>query len=285
MGIPPAKAEDDILGIKARKGQKQGGSICWRANMKPPSARTRRITSLFLPAFLERSALVYPAKPAIVDGARIITYADMWRRCRQASDALRKAGVGKDDTVSVFSPNGVATLEMHYAASMAGGVLNAMNYRLDAKTVGFILKHAETKAFLVDAELMPVARAALAEIDHPPVLVEIGAPQAGHPAKGDCIEYEDFLAGGDPAAPIDMPEDEWHAIALNYTSGTTGNPKGVVYHHRGAYLCAFGQAVMAGLGPESVHLWTVPMFHCNGWCYSWAVTLAGGTHVIQRAIV
>ena len=236
-------------------------------------------------AFLERSATVYPAKPAIVDGERIITHAEMWRRCRQAADALRKAGVGKNDTVSVYSPNGVATLEMHYAASMAGGVINAMSYRLDAKTVGFILNHAETKAFLVDAELMPVARAALAEIDHPPVLVEIGAPQAGHPAKGDCIEYEDFVAGGDAAAPIDMVEDEWQAISLNYTSGATGNPKGVVYHYRGAYLCAFGQAVMAGLRPESVYLWTVPMFHCNGWCYTWAVTLVGGTHVVQRAVV
>jgi fatty-acyl-CoA synthase len=234
--------------------------------------------------FLERSALVYPTKPAIVDGDRIITYADMWRRCRRAADALRKAGVGKDDTVSVFSPNGVAALEMHYAASMAGGVLNAMNYRLDAKTVGFILEHAETKAFLVDSKLMPVARAALADIDHPPALVEIGAPHAGHPAKGDCVEYEAFIAGGDPAAPIDTPEDEWQAISLNYTSGTTGNPKGVVYHHRGTYLCAFGQAVMAGLRPESLYLWTVPMFHCNGWCYTWAVTLVGGTHVVQRAI-
>src|SRR5262245_10724655 len=134
--------------------------------------------------FLERSALVYPAKPAIIDGERLITYADMWRRCRQAADALRKHGVRKDDTVSVLSPNSVAALEMHYAASMAGGVLNAINYRLDAKTVGFILQHAETKAFLVNAELMPVARAALYEIEHPPVLIEIGAPQAGHPAKG-----------------------------------------------------------------------------------------------------
>src|SRR5262250_1637581 len=197
--------------------------------------------------FLERSALVYPAKPAIVDGERIITYADMWRRCRQAADALRRAGVGKDDTVSVLSPNSVAALEMHYAASMAGGVLNAINYRLDAKTVAFILEHAETKAFLVDAELMPVAMAALAAMDHPPVLVEIGAPQAGHPAKGDCVEYEDFIASGDPAGPIHTPDDEWQAISLNYTSGTTGNPKGAVYHHRGAYLCAFGQAVKAGL--------------------------------------
>src|SRR5215467_6194722 len=123
--------------------------------------------------FLERSALVYPAKPAIIDGERVITYAEMWRRCRQAADALRKAGVGKDDTVSVLSPNSVAALEMHYAASMAGGVLNAINYRLDAKTVSFILQHAETKAFLVDAEFMPLARAALADVDHPPILVEI----------------------------------------------------------------------------------------------------------------
>jgi fatty-acyl-CoA synthase len=235
--------------------------------------------------FLERSALVYPAKSAIIDGERVITYADMWRRCHQAADALRKAGVGRDDTVSVLAPNGVALLEMHYATSMAGSVLNAINYRLDAKAVAFILEHAETKAFLVDAELMPVARGALADMDHPPILVEIGAPQAGHPAKGDCVEYEDFIASGDPAAPIYMPDDDWQAISLNYTSGTTGNPKGAVYHHRGAYLSAFGQAVMAGLRPESVYLWTVPMFHCNGWCYTWAVTLVGATHVVQRAVV
>jgi len=235
--------------------------------------------------FLERSALVYPAKSAIVDGERVITYADMWRRCHRAADALRKAGVGRDDTVSVLSPNGVALLEMHYAASMAGGVLNAINYRLDAKAVAFILQHAETRVFLVDAELMPMARAALADVDHPPILVEISAPQAGHPAKGDCVEYEDFIASGDPAAPICTPDDEWQAISLNYTSGTTGNPKGAVYHHRGAYLSAFGQAVMAGLRPDSIYLWTVPMFHCNGWCYTWAVTLVGATHVVQRAVV
>ena len=235
--------------------------------------------------FLERSALVYPAKPAIVDGERIIRYTDMWRRCRQAADALRKAGVGKDDTISVFSPNSVAALEMHYAASMAGGVLNAINYRLDAKTVAFILEHAESKAFLVDAELMPVARAALAEVDHSIALVEIGAPQAGHPASGDYIEYEEFIANGDPAAPIHTPDDEWQAISLNHTSGTTGNPKGVVCHHRGAYLGAFGQAVNLGLTPESVYLWTLPMFHCNGWCCTWAIAVVGATHVIQRAIV
>ena len=236
-------------------------------------------------SFLERSALVYPSKSAIVDGDRVITYAQMWQRCRQAADALRKAGIGKDDTVSVFSPNSVAALEMHYAAGLAGGVLNAINYRLDAKTVGFILEHAESKAFLVDSELMPVAKAALADVKHPLALVEIGAAQAGHPAEGDWIEYEDFIAGGDPDAPIQTLDDEWQAISLNYTSGTTGNPKGVVCHHRGAYLVALGQAAVAGLGPASAYLWTLPMFHCNGWCFTWSVTAVAGTHVIQRAVV
>ncbi len=236
-------------------------------------------------SFLERSALVYPGKPAIIDGERVITYAQMWRRCRQAADALGNAGIGRDDTVSVLSPNGVAALEMHYAASLAGGVLNTINYRLDAKAVAFILDHAESKAFLVDSELMPVARRALADVTHPLTLIEIGAGQAGHPAQGDWIEYEDFIAGGDPDAPMPALDDEWQAIALNYTSGTTGNPKGVVLHHRGAYLGALGQAVSAELGPASVYLWTLPMFHCNGWCFSWAVTAIGGTHVIQRAVV
>jgi fatty-acyl-CoA synthase len=235
--------------------------------------------------FLERSAVVFPGRPAIVDGERVVSYAQMWRRCRQAADALRRAGVGPDDTVSVLSPNGVAALEMHYAVGLAGGVLNAINYRLDAKAVGFILEHAESKVFLVDSELMPVAKAALAEVRHPLTLVEIGAPQAGYPAKGGSIEYEEFVAAGDPEAAVQLPEDEWQAIALNYTSGTTGNPKGVVYHHRGAYLTALCQVVAGGLSPASAYLWTLPMFHCNGWCFTWAVTAVGATHVIQRAVM
>ncbi len=235
-------------------------------------------------AFLERSALVYPAKPAIIDGERVITYGEMLRRCRQAADSLRRAGVGKDDTVSVLSFNGVAPLEMHYAVGMAGGVLNAINYRLDAKAVAFILEHAETRAFLVDTELMPIALEALACVSHRPVLVEIAARETGHPAKGEWIEYESFVSGGDPMVAACSPDDEWQAISLNYTSGTTDDPKGVVVHHRGAYLSAFGQALEMGLGPESVYLWTLPMFHCNGWGFTWAVTLVGGTHVVQRAV-
>src|SRR5579859_1210683 len=141
-------------------------------------------------SFLERSALVFPHKAAIVDGERVVGYGEMWRRCRQAAEALRRAGIGRDDTVSVFSLNGVAALEMHYAAALAGAVLNPINYRLDAKSVGFILEHAESKAFLVDTELMPIARTALAEVKHPPTVVEIGAAQAGHPPRGDWMEYE-----------------------------------------------------------------------------------------------
>jgi len=234
-------------------------------------------------SFLERAALVYPEKPAIVDGDRVIPYRDMFRRCRQMADALRRAGVGALDTVSVFAPNSVAMLEMHYAVAMAGAVLNAINFRLDAPTVAFILEHAETKVFLFDSELGAVARAALADVKRKPTAVEIAAPNCETHA--DFVEYETFLAAGDPEARIDWPDEEWRAISLNYTSGTTGNPKGVVCHHRGAYLNALGQGLEARLGPDSVYLWTLPMFHCNGWTYTWGVTAACGTHVVQRAIV
>jgi fatty-acyl-CoA synthase len=239
-------------------------------------------------SFLERSALVYPNGRAIIDpngenGERVITYGEMLRRCRQAADALRKAGVGSLDTVSVLAPNSVAMLEMHFAAPMAGAVLNAINFRLDAPTVAFILEHAEAKVFMFDAELAPVARAALAEVKRKLTVVEIAAPR--HAVSGDFIEYEAFIGAGDPEGRIDWPEDEWRAISLNYTSGTTGNPKGVVCHHRGAYLNALGQGMAGRLGPDSVYLWTLPMFHCNGWTYTWGVTAAGGTHVVQRAVV
>jgi fatty-acyl-CoA synthase len=252
----------------------------YRAGLAQRPANYAPLTPI---SFLERSARVYPDKPAIIDGDRRITYREMFARCRRAADALRKAGVGPQDTVSVFAPNGVAMLEMHFAASMAGAVLNAINFRLDAPTVAFILEHAETKAFLFDSELAPVARAALERTKRKPTVVEIAAP--GCAARGDVIEYEAFLAAGDPEGRIDWPAEEWRAISLNYTSGTTGNPKGVVCHHRGAYLNALGQGLAVGLTADSVYLWTLPMFHCNGWTFTWGVTAVGGTHVVQRAVV
>src|SRR3954468_1667616 len=162
-------------------------------------------------SFLERSALVYPDSPAIIDGDRVLNYGAMFRRCRQAADALRNAGVGSLDTVSVFAPNSVAMLEMHFAAPMAGAVLNAINFRLDAPTVAFILEHAETKVFMFDAELAPVARAALAQVKRKLTVVEIAAPK--HPASGDSLEYEAFIGAGDPEGRIDWPNDEWRAIS------------------------------------------------------------------------
>ncbi|HVJ32180.1 MAG TPA: AMP-binding protein [Terriglobia bacterium] len=235
-------------------------------------------------SFLERSAQVYPHKTAMIEGERQVTYREMFRRCRQFADRLRALRVGYHDTVSVLAPNCIALLEAHYGIAMAGGVLNAINYRLDGPTIAFILNHGHSKVLLVDSEFVPQARQALQLIGRDIPVIEIVA--AGYPgSEGQWTSYEDFLAGGDPEAPIDWPQDEWQSIALNYTSGTTGDPKGVVYHHRGAYLNALGNALATHLTPDSVYLWTLPMFHCNGWTYTWGVTAVGATHVCQRAIV
>jgi len=230
--------------------------------------------------FLARAAATYPDKLAVVHGDRRFTYRQFDERCRRFADALRRRGIAPGDTVAVLAPNVPALLEAHYAVPMAGAVLNALNYRLDARSIGFILGHGNAKLLIADREFGALARQALRELSRDIPLIEIADGDNGVSLGG--TEYEAFLAEGDPAASWSPPMDEWSAIALNYTSGTTGNPKGVVYHHRGAYLNALGNAITFGLDRHSVYLWTLPMFHCNGWTYTWGVTAVAGTHVCLR---
>ena len=233
-------------------------------------------------SFLAWSAHVYPDKCAVIHGDLRYSYAQFYERCRRLAGALRGRGIGPGDTVAVMAPNVPAMLEAHYGVPVAGAVLNALNYRLDAGTIAFILGHGEARALITDREFSPVVADALEHLGRDILVIDIDDPLAEGGALLGETDYEAFLAEGDPEFAWDPPADEWRAISLNYTSGTTGNPKGVVYHHRGAFQNAMGNAMMFGLGRQSVYLWTLPMFHCNGWTYTWAVTAAGGTHVCLR---
>ena len=235
-------------------------------------------------SFLARTAAVYPDKTAVIHDARRFTYAEFQDRCRRLADALRRRGVGPGDTVSVMAPNVPALLEAHYGVPMTGAVLNALNYRLDARSIAFILDHAGTKVLMTDREFSNVIRSALAQTTVRPIVIDIDDPLCEGGERLGEAEYEAFLAAAAPTPIEPLLRDEWQAIALNYTSGTTGNPKGVVYHHRGAYLNAIGNFIAFGLSPAAVYLWTLPMFHCNGWSYTWAVTAAAGTHVCLRRV-
>jgi fatty-acyl-CoA synthase len=236
--------------------------------------------------FLARAAAIYPDKVAVIEGPRRFTYGEFGARCRRFADALRRRGIAPGDTVAVLAPNVPALLEAHYGVPMAGAVLNALNYRLDAASIAFILGHGQAKLLIADREFAPTVKDALARFGKALPVIEIADGDAGAPGPMQFaeVEYEDFLLEGDPAAQWSPPADEWAPIALNYTSGTTGNPKGVVYHHRGAFLAAMGNAITFGLGPDSVYLWTLPMFHCNGWTYTWGVTALAATHVCLRRV-
>ncbi|HEY1260624.1 MAG TPA: acyl-CoA synthetase [Stellaceae bacterium] len=258
------------------------------ANSNPYDIGLDKNAANFVPltpiGFLLRSAAVYPDRPAVVHGARRYTWREALARCRRLASALAARGIGRGDTVAIMAANTPEAFEAHFGVPMAGAVLNALNIRLDAETVAFILRHGEAKLLLTDTEFAPVVEAALARLDRKPVVIDIAdAAGPGGKALGE-IDYEAFLAQGDPDFVERMPRDEWDAIALNYTSGTTGNPKGVVYHHRGAYLNALGNILVWGMRQHPVYLWTLPMFHCNGWCFPWTVTALAGTHVCLRRV-
>jgi fatty-acyl-CoA synthase len=235
--------------------------------------------------FLERAAAVYPQHAAVIHGPLRRTYAELYARTRRLASALAQHGIKRGDTVSVMLANTPAMLEAHYGVPMTRGVLNTLNTRLDAATIAFSLDHADTKVLITDREFSKTAKDALAFAKVTPLVIDYDDPEySGAGERLGTIEYEDFVAQGDPDFAWTMPDDEWDAIALNYTSGTTGDPKGVVYHHRGAHLLALGNIVTCGMTKHPVYLWTLPMFHCNGWCFPWSISVVAGTHVCLRAV-
>ncbi|MGE0765080.1 MAG: acyl-CoA synthetase [Hyphomicrobiaceae bacterium] len=252
----------------------------FETNLAPNPANYQPLSPLTL---LARAAHVWPEHKSVVHGKQVRTYRDFYARCRRLASALAKRGIGAGDTVSVMLPNVPPMLEAHFGVPMTGAVLHSMNTRLDAAIVAFQLDHADAKVLITDREFAPIMKEALALASVEPLVIDyddIEFPQSGE--RLGTLDYEDFLAGGDPDFAWRPPSNEWDAIGLNYTSGTTGNPKGVVVHHRGAALMCYANVIAAGLGQHPVYLWTLPMFHCNGWAFPWTLSAVGGTHVCLR---
>ena len=236
-------------------------------------------------SFIERAAYVYPQRLAVVHGARRQTWAETYARSRRLASALAAKGIAAGDTVAVMLSNTPEMVECHFGVPMSGAVLNTLNTRLDPDTIVFMLGHSGARALVTDREFSATIARALEKVASRPLVIDVDDPEyVGPGEKLGQIGYEEFLAGGDPDFPWQPPADEWNAIALNYTSGTTGNPKGVVYHHRGAYLNGIGNILTWGMPQHSVYLWTLPMFHCNGWCFPWTVAANAGVNVCLRKL-
>ena len=235
--------------------------------------------------FLRRSAEVYPERVAVIHGDIRCTWAETYARCRRLASALQKLDIGVGDTVATLLPNTPAMVEAHFGVPMAGAVLNTINMRLNAGEIAFILGHGGAKVVLVDAEFRDLAEKALNKLEgERPRVIDVADAAFPHAKPLGDGDYEALLATGDPAFDWSLPEDEWDAIALGYTSGTTGNPKGVVTHHRGAYLNAVSNVLAWGVPNFAVYLWTLPLFHCNGWCFPWTIAAVSGTNVCLRKV-
>ena len=250
--------------------------------LRPNAANFAPLTPL---SFLPRSAEIHPGRVAVIHGRRRYTYRQFYDRARQLASALAAVGVRAGDVVSAMLPNVPAMLEAHYGVPMLGAVLNTINTRLEPATIAYILEHSEAKVLVTDREFSGQVGPALAKLKKRPLVIDLDdALYSGPGDRLGGIEYEEFIAKGDPSFAWTPPADESSAIALNYTSGTTGNPKGVVYHHRGTFLESVGNIMAWPLPPNPVYLWTLPMFHCNGWCFPWSVVAMGGTHVCLRKV-
>ena len=234
--------------------------------------------------FIERAAYVYPDKPAVVHGAQRFTWRETYARCRRLASALSRRGIGKNDTVAVMLPNTPPMYEAHFGVPMCGAVLNSLNTRLDPETVAFMLTHGGAKVLITDREFSPIVEQALATMQTRPIVIDVDDPACQDGKLLGETDYEAFLSTGDPEYAWANPADEWDAISLSYTSGTTGDPKGVVYHHRGAHLNAISNILNWGMPHHAVYLWTLPMFHCNGWCFPWTVAERAGVNVCLRRV-
>ena len=243
---------------------------------------TANFTPLTPLSFIERTARVFPDHTAVVHGDTKRSWIETYQRCIKLASALNRRGIKKGDTVAIMLPNVPAALEAHFGVPMCGAVLNALNIRLDAKTIAFILDHGEAEALLTDKEFAPIIKKALSLCKNKPLVVDVDDALAPDGEFLGEIEYENLLAEGSANYDWQYPENEWDAISLNYTSGTTGNPKGVVYHHRGAALNSIGNITAWDMRQRPKYLWTLPMFHCNGWCFPWTVTALAGTHICLR---